>query len=97
MESFKNIREKKEGKLNLLNENPDLKKIINNHIMLQEGISDNALVSLIVYVNGNSLNEDFVDEIKLFNYLDEDNKLTEEGKKFIESEEIINRLKEMVS
>lgn len=95
--SFKERREAEENKKSLLENNPEFKKVLKNHINLKEGLSDNALVSLIVFINGHDLNEGCLEELKLFKYIDDINKLTEEGKTFIDSEETIKRLKEMIA
>ena len=93
--NFKEIREKTEKKEDL-KKNPDIKNILKEHVMLREGISDNALISLIVHFNGHGLNEDSVQELKVFKYIDKDGNITESAKEFIEEESTIKRLKEMV-
>lgn len=97
MKSFKDIRESVECKKSLLEEKPELKIILENHINLKEGLSDNALVSLIVYINGNDINESSIRELKLFKYLTDENKVTELGNEYAISEECIKRLKDMVA
>jgi hypothetical protein len=92
---FKNMRESKDTK-NDLKANPEIKNILKDHVMLREGVSDNALVSLVVRFNGHELNEDSVHELELFKYINKDGNLTDAGKEFIEEEATIMRLKEMV-
>lgn len=92
---FKSIREQNDTKFDLKSD-PNVKSILKDHVMLREGLSDNALVSLIVLVNGYDLNEDCEHELSLFGYIDESGKLTKLGKTFIEEDETINRLKEMI-
>jgi len=93
--NFKELREQKEVKEDL-KKNPDIQNILKEHVMLREGISDNALVSLVVLFNGHDLNEDCAQELKLFKYIYEDNTITESAKEFIEQEDTLVRLKEMV-
>ncbi|MFW6219681.1 MAG: hypothetical protein ACOCZ5_00020 [bacterium] len=93
--NFKKIREQKENVFDL-KKDKKVKSIIKEHLMLREGLSDNALISLIVYYNGYELNEDHKKELKLFKYLDSNGDITEEGKCFIEENNTIDRLKKMV-
>lgn len=94
-ELFKVLREKQELKSDLKS-NVDIKKILKDHVNLIEGVSDNGLVSLVVRFNGYELNEECVHELKLFKFIDGDGNLTQLGKEFIEKDEVISRLKNMV-
>ena len=98
---FKNfVSSKDEVKKEIIKEevkiDPSVKGILKEHIMLKEGLSDTALVSLIVKYNGHDLNEDSVHELKLFNLIDDSKNITDSGKEFINLDETITRLKNMV-
>lgn len=64
--------------------------------MRKNGISDNGLVSLIVFHNTGKVNEEYKEELELFNYV-KDNKITDDGIKFINEEKTIERLKAMIN
>jgi len=93
--NFKELREKNETKEDL-KKNPNIQNILKEHVMLREGLSDNALVSLIVYFNGHDLNEEYKNELELFKYVTEYGSITETAKEFIEEKDTIKRLKDMV-
>lgn len=92
---FKKLREENNFKEDLKS-NPKIKNILEDHILVREGICDNALVSLIVKFNGYELNEDYIHELTLLGYIDKKLNITEKGKSFVESEETLNRLKTLV-
>ena len=92
--NFKEIREQSETKKDL-KKNPDVKNILKEHVMLREGLSDNALISLVVHFNGHDLNEECEQELKVFKFIDKYG-ITESAKEFVEKEDTLKRLKDMV-
>ena len=90
------LKEKREQlKPKPLVNDPDVKKIIEEHLMLTTVLSENALVSLIMNVNGGELNKSYVRELELFGYVTEGT-ITAKGTDFINSEDTIERLKTIV-
>jgi len=98
--NFKNFRATKDTpKVNILQENPELKNIIKKHVLLRSELSDNALVALVVKANGENLDEqkyaEAIEELNAFEYLKE-KEITEKGNQYLESEEALTRLQQMV-
>lgn len=99
MKDFKSFKNQKEVIMNKndtkLIENSDIKNILKKFVVEKSGLSDNALVNLIVFHNTGKLDEDFVDELNSVGYVVE-NEITETGIEFINSAETLDRLKAML-
>ena len=94
-DTFKEKREKVEGKKDELFSEGQI-KALNNHVLLKEGLTDYSVAQLVILNNGLDVDRKYIDEFKLFGYVNEDAHITEKGQKFIESDEVIVRLKEML-
>ena len=79
-----------------LKENTECQKAIQEHLMSNAGLSDNALVALIVNsVNQSPIAENYLKELSYFDYYNEG--ITEKGKEFINSPDTIEKLNEMLN
>jgi len=95
-EGFKDFRSNKEKPREDLTKNADCQEAIREHIMEKMGVSNNALVSLVVHATRNTpVNENDVKELEFFGYIAEGT-ITTKGKAFLDEEETIDRLKKMI-
>jgi len=74
---------------------PEVKKIITEHVRRKGELSENALVSLILFVNTGSLNEDYVKELNFFGLIS-DGEITDKGSIYINSAPVVYRLKTII-
>jgi hypothetical protein len=94
--TFKNSVENKAIKeQSKLIENIDIKNAVKKFVVSKSGISDNALVNLVMFYNNNTLDEDFADELISAEYIIDD-QITELGQEFLDKPETIERLKAML-
>lgn len=94
-ENFAKFRSTKEKVNENLLDNPDLKKVIKEFVISKSELSDNALVSLVVFHNTKSLNDSFKQELEDFKMI-ENNQITEKGLNFLNDPKTIEYLKAMI-
>jgi hypothetical protein len=80
----------------LLETHPELKKHIKKFVMRNMELSENALVTLIVLHNTGTLDEKYKEELECFEYITNDNKISEKGNTYINDNKTIERLKSMI-
>jgi rhodanese-related sulfurtransferase len=78
-------------------EKPECQQAIKEHLMSNAGLSDNALVALIVNsVNQSPIAENYLKELTYFEYYN-DGSITDKGKEYINSPDTIDKLNEMLN
>jgi len=95
MNKFSKIRESMELKENKVLKEDEI-KTLKNFVLLKEGLDTYDIVKMVLFKNGHSIDKEYVEKFKLFGYLNEGEKFTEKGLDFIESEDVIKTLKEIV-
>lgn len=70
----------------------DKKKILKNYLNESTILSDNGLVNLVMLVMGESIDENFINELDGFEYINE-SKITKKGQNFLNENDTIDRLK----
>jgi len=94
---FRNFRSQKEiDEQKKLLSDPIISKTIKEHIVARSDLSASALVSLIMFANtGKEIDEEVSKELSFFGYMSE-GKITDKGTEYINSENTIDKLKQMI-
>lgn len=70
--------------------------LLEKHIIKHSDLSDDALVSLVVLDNGESISEEKIcKELDVFGFINEEG-VTEQGKSFLSEKSTIERLKKII-
>ena len=89
------------GVSNVDSEIPDISKSeeakqeIRKYFVKKDGVSNNALISLVILSNGGAPDAASVNELTMLGYVD-GNTITKEGQEFLDLPETVERLKKMV-